>query len=498
MVLLAGCKRDQPASSARAPGAPETVSVSHWTNKTELFMEYQPLVAGKKRRFSVHFTSLSTFKPLAKGNVTIRLARDGSAPQVFTAAAPSRPGIFGIDVQPQQPGQYQMTVSLTSPGLDDAHQLGVVPVYAAEKEIPAASEKPQEERIAFLKEQQWSLDFGTALTTEREMRESLRVSGEVRPRSGGEVQVTAPISGRISTASRIPVIGTAVSRGEELASLVPFTPAPGDRPALAYAIAEASTSLELARRDRERAERLLNAGAIPAKRLEEARAAEATAAARLISSQERLAQYESSRQADGPGPLFLLRAPIAGVVAEVKGSPGANVAQGDQLFRIVAVDNVYVVANVPEADVHRLGQLAGAEIEVTGMSVTLPAGRLVSRSSFIDPQSRTLSVIYDLPNPGRRLAVGESVFLRLFLSGKTRAVTVPESAIVDDAGRSVVFVQLEGEAFSRRPVRLGIRESGAVQVTEGLKPGERVVTRGAYLIRLAALSTQIPAHGHVH
>jgi RND family efflux transporter MFP subunit len=498
LLLLAGCKRDQPAGSTRAPGQPETVSVSHWTNKTELFMEYQPLVVGTKRRFSVHFTNLSTFKPPAKGIVTIRLARDGGAPEVFTAAAPSRPGIFGVDVQPQQPGQCQMTVSLASPGLDDAHQLGVVPVYGTEKEIPAASEKPHEERIAFLKEQQWSLEFGTALTAQREMRESLRVSGEVRPRSGGEVQVTAPISGRLSTSSRIPVIGAAVSRGEELASVVPFTPAPGDRPALEYAIAEANTALELARRDRERTERLLNVGAIPAKRLEEARAAEATAAARLISAKERLAQYESSRQADGPGPLFLLRAPIAGVVAEVRGSPGANVAQGDQLLRIVAVDNVYVVANVPEADVHRLAQLAGAEIEVTGMSVTLPAGHLVSKSSFIDPQSRTLSVIYDVPNPGRRLAVGESVFLRLFLSGKTRALAVPESAVVDDAGRPVVFVQLEGEAFSRRPVQLGIRESGAVQVTEGLKPGERVVTRGAYLIRLAALSTQIPAHGHVH
>ncbi len=243
---------------------------------------------------------------------------------------------------------------------------------------------------------------------------------------------------------------------------------------------------------------MLKAGAIPAKRSEEARAAEATAAARLTSAKERLAQYESSREADGGGPLFLLRAPIAGVVAEVKGSPGANIAQGDQLIRIVAVDNVYVVANVPEADLHRIAQLAGAEIEITGMNAALPAGRLVSKSSFVDPQSRTLSVIYDVPNPGRRLAIGESVYVRLFLNAKTKAVTVPESAVVDDGGRPVVFVQAEGEAFARRPVTLGIRESDAVQVTEGLKPGERVVTRGAYLVRLAALSTQIPAHGHVH
>ncbi len=299
-----------------------------------------------------------------------------------------------------------MTVSLTSPGLDDAHELGAVVVYASEKEIPPESEKPAEERIAFLKEQQWSLDFGTALAAEREMRESLRVSGEVRPRSGGDVQVTAPISGRIATSSPIPVIGAFVSRGEEVASLVPFTPAAGDRPSLEYAISEAATALDLARRDRERTERLLSAGAIPAKRLDETRAAEATAAARVAASKERLTQYESSRQADAAGPQFLLRAPISGVVAEVRSSPGANVAQGDPLLRIVAVDDVYVLANVPESDAHRLANLTGAEIETPGTNSTFPAGRLVSRSSFIDPQSRTLSVIYDVPNPGRRLAVG--------------------------------------------------------------------------------------------
>ncbi|RPI14455.1 MAG: HlyD family efflux transporter periplasmic adaptor subunit, partial [Acidobacteriales bacterium] len=392
-ILIAGCTRQQPATTVKAPAAPETVAVSHWTDKTELFMEYQPLVAGVKRRFAVHFTSLRTFQPLAKGSVTVRLAREGGEPEVFVTHAPARPGIFGLDVQPRQTGQYQMTVSLTSPGLDDAHELGAVVVYASEKEIPPEAEEPSEERISFLKEQQWSLDFGTALAAEREMRESLRVSGEVRPRSGGDVQVTAPISGRIATSSAIPVIGALVSRGDEVASLVPFTPAPGDRPSLEYAISEAATALDLARRDRERTERLLSAGAIPAKRLDETRAAEATAAARVAASKERLTQYESSRRADGAGPQFLLRAPISGVVAEVRTSPGANATQGDSLLRIVAVDEVYVLANVPESDAHRLRQLAGAEVETPGTNSTFPAGRLVSRSSFIDPQSRTLSVI---------------------------------------------------------------------------------------------------------
>ena len=75
---------------------------------------------------------------------------------------------------------------------------------------------------------------------------------------------------------------------------------------------------------------------------------------------------------------------------------------------------------------------------------------------------------------------------------------VPAAAIVDDAGRPIVFVQREGETFERRAVTLGARAGDLVQITEGVKPGDRVVTKGAYLVRLASLSTSVPAHGHVH
>ena len=172
--------------------------------------------------------------------------------------------------------------------------------------------------------------------------------------------------------------------------------------------------------------------------------------------------------------------------------------QGDRLFRIVAVDQVYVAANVPEAEIPRVSRLNGAEVEAPGGAVRLPAGRLVARSSVVDPQARTLSILFEVRNPARTLAIGQAVSVRLFLTGFVDAVTVPDAAVIDDGGRPVVFVQSEGEAFARRPVKLGIREGGLVQIAEGLKPGERVVTKGAYLIRLAALSSQIPAHGHVH
>lgn len=501
LLPLSACKKETPPAAQAGEKLP-TAAVTHWTEKTELFAEHPVLVAGGKARFAIHLTNLRDFKPLTKGHVTVQLQPTGRATETFSTDAPSRPGIFGVDVQPKAPGNYVLAIRLDSRELQDVHELGPVTVYANAAQAAAShSETEKTETITFLKEQQWTLDFATEEARDRMFRESLKVPGEVRPRTGGEVDVTVPTAGRLSTSYAVPAIGTAVTKGQILASLIPRAGNSLDRPSLEFAISEATTSLELARKNRERVERLLVAGAIPSKRLEEAQASEVTEAARVKAAKTRLAQYETSRQAEGEPPketVFLVRSPISGVVAESHATAGASVEEGESLYRIVAVDAVYVVASVPESEAVHLRQVTGGEIELPGLESPLALGRLVSIGRIVDPASRTLSVITEAANSRRLLSIGQAVSLRLFVSDQSKGVAVPEPAIIDDAGRPVVFVQLGGESFQRRPVRPGSREAGYVEVVEGIKPGERVVTRGAYLIRLAALSTQIPAHGHVH
>jgi membrane fusion protein, heavy metal efflux system len=475
--------------------------VTRWTDKSELFIEYPPLIAGEKARFAIHFTNLHTFKPLATGRVVVQLTRGGTPADVFASEAPSRPGIFGVDVQPRSPGNYSMAVQLNSADLQDLHVLGSVTVYANAREAAAASHDEKRETISFLKEQQWSMEFATETVREKTLRESLRVPGEVRPRAGGEAEVTAPIAGRLSSNHAAAAIGTLVTKGQILASLIPRTANPVDRPTLELAIAEANTALELARKDRERVERLLAVGAAPTKRLEEARATESTASARLKAAQLRVAQYETTQRAEGEpakDALFLLRSPIAGIIAESQATAGASVEEGQRLYKIVAADTVHVVANIPEADAMRLRQVSGGEVEIPELNQPLKLGRAISVGRIVDPVSRTLSVIYEVSNTRHLLAIGQAIFLRLYTSAKVTGTAVPASAVIDDGGRPVVFVQAAGESFERRPVRLGKQDDSYLQVIDGIKPGERVVTQGAYLIRLSALSAQIPAHGHVH
>ena len=159
---------------------------------------------------------------------------------------------------------------------------------------------------------------------------------------------------------------------------------------------------------------------------------------------------------------------------------------------------MHIVGALPEAALARVDDLAGAELEVPGFGAPVALDRLVAVGRVLDRDARTVPIIYELRDPDRRLAIGQAVSLRVFASTATEAITVPNSAIVDDAGQPVVFVQVSGESFERRAVELGNRESGLVQITGDIAPGERIVVRGAPYIRLAALSPQVPAHGHTH
>jgi RND family efflux transporter MFP subunit len=498
VLAAGGCGGAEPAAEP-SRGAPEPVSVTHWTPHTELFVEYPPLVARQTSRFAVHLTRLEDFTPLGAGRVTVRLLPDEGTPEVFTVEQPSRPGIFGVDVRPSRAGLVAITIEVTSGALTDAHDLGTVRVYADVREVGAAGEA-SEETITFLKEQQWSLEFGTGVVVERRQRPSLLVPADVVPRAGGEAQVIAPFDGRL-LAGALPAVGTMVVRGQELARLLPSSPAPGDLPMLELARDEAATALDLARKERARVERLLAAGAVPARRVDEARAAEASAEARHRASLARLAHFERNRNASAetsPAGLFLLRAPLSGVVAEAEAAAGASLVAGQRLFRIVDTARVFVAGHVPEHDAGALARLAGAQVEVPGRSAPIDAVELVSIGRVVDTATRTVPVLFALDNRTARLAVGQAVVLRIFLGDGAPVPAVPESAIVDDGGRPIVFVQRGGESFVRVPVTLGDRDSGWVGLRSGPKVGERIVTRGAYLVRLAALSPQVPAHGHVH
>lgn len=498
--LAAACSGSGPAATeAPEPEAAAAVAETRWSERSELFVEYPPLVAGETSRFTIHFTDLATFEPVRKGRAEVRLS--GADAMAFEVDGPDPPGHFGIDVTPTRAGRYNLSVAVEAGTLADRHELGDVEVLPPGTAPDAGGEPQDDASIPFLKEQQWTLDFATAAADERPMADSLEIAATIEPRTGGQADVTTPVTGRLADDLPAWPVGAMVARGATLAEIVPQAGHLEDRPELELAVAEARNALELVRADRARVERLVAAGALPERRRLESGVAERTAEARLAAAEEHLVQLDATRTAQGEvghDTRFVLRAPLSGVVAESDATPGASVEAGARLFRLVAVDQVHVVGALPEAALARIDDPVGAEMDVPGFAAPLPLDRLVSIGRVLDPAARTVPIIYELHNPDPRIAIGQAVSLRVFASALIEGITVPESAIVDDAGQPVVFVQVGGESFERRAVRLGNREGGFVQLTGDVAPGERVVVRGAPFIRLAALSPQAPAHGHTH
>lgn len=502
MLILAGILSACSSAPAPEPAAeedPPAEAVTIWSDRTELFMEYPPLVAGEQARFAIHLTDLSDFSPLRDGRVVVRF--EGDRIDRFEVDGPSTPGIFGVDVKVPAARRYQLVVEVHSQKVKDELRVGAVTVHPDKAAALAAIATDEEGATSFLKEQQWTLDFATMKVESQARRQVVSVPATIEPRVGGSVEVRAPSAGRIATGAGR-AIGTSVNRGSTLVEMIARNERLGEAPVLRLEVTQAEAALRLAQEDLARVERLAAAGAVPQRRLTEARVAHETAASRVKITQEQLQHLELSRTGQGSGSSgerVVIRAPISGIVAESSVTPGATVEEGQLLYRIVAVDRVYVVGAVPEQHVARIKGTTEAEVEIPGLPAALKATRLVSIGRVVNPEKRSVPITFEIANPPSTVAVGQGVTLRLITAPQGAEVAVPANAVVDDGGQTIVFVQTGGESFERRPVRVGgPREGGFVQITNGLEAGERVVTRGAHLVRLAALSPQTPGHGHVH
>jgi RND family efflux transporter MFP subunit len=484
------------------------IAVTHFTAATELFVEFPPLIVGEESGLAAHWTRLEDFRPVAEGRVSVRLAGGGLPEEVFSVDGPSIPGIFRPVARPAHAGERNVTLTLESPGLTTTHDLGTYRVYPDRNS--AAADQPAEDapgdEISFLKEQQWKVDFATAEVQRRKLHGSVRATGVIKARKDGEAVVSAPTAGHLLATDAFPRISTRVSPGQALATILPRVA--GDQvdvASLELAAQRARSEHEFAERERKRLETLVVQRAASQRALNEAENAERVAKAELVAATERLARYQrtlgSAGAAESTG--VKVRAPIAGTLAEILVSAGSYVEEGDEMFHVVDTERLWLEASVAEADLGRLKDPRRAWFSVEGFSRAFAidpqaGGQVVAYGTMVDAVRRTVPLVFEFPNADGLLRVGMFAEVRVSTGESADDPAVPVSAIVDEAGQDVVYVMLGGESFERRVVRLGVREGDSVQVAEGLAPGERVVTRGAYLVRLAGASPAVAGHGHAH
>ena len=359
-------------------------------------------------------------------------------------------------------------------------------VYGTAKEVPPDT-AGGDAGIPFLKEQQWKTDgFRTAFATSGTMVESFEVTGSVLPAAGRFADVAAPISGLLDAegAARAPIAGQRVARGQVLVTLTPSLGEAGS------SYAEARGKLREAEEEYARTRRLFAMEAVPQRRVREAEI-------RLQVAREALAGLAGGGALTEDGKLPV-PAPISGLITRRNITPGARVAAGDPLFSIVDPSVVWLEVNVPAARAAEVRPGSDAHFRLEGSPRVHRAGRMISHGSILDSLSRTLPVVYQVPNPQGAITIGANARASVGTGRRVSGIVIPTSAVLDEDGRPIVYVQREGERFEKRELVLGGTDGDRVLVLRGLQAGERVVTGAAYQVRLASLSTSVPAHGHEH
>ena len=540
-LVLVGCGDDGDAHSHSGDGhhdddhagedhagdghAAASWSVTAWGEGYEIFAEAPALTAGEAASVHTHVTRLDGFAPLGEGRVEVVLRDPVSRDlrdESFPATRAQRPGVFDVQVTPGDSGERELVFRVAGPAGSEEIPTGAVRIGEADwpgrlLRAPAPRGAADGgEPVEFLKEEQWSSDFATAWVRRGGLRESARGLARLRPPAGGDVAVTAPLDAVVRPAgagggagSAWPYPGMEVAAGQPLFRLLPRVSAQRSLAELESRVTVLATDLEAARARRERLEGLLEVEAVSRREVEEALARQRGLEANLEAARSDLASARSARSGGGGGDTVLLSAPIDGRVAAVAASPGASVSAGEALARVVRTDPVWVEVSLSPEAANRVGASLGSSdggdgpgglilASGDGPPLRLPAERvrLVSVAPEADAATGRVPVLVEVSG-GVGLSLGTVVDAEVLLGGSRPGVVVPTTALVDDGGVPVVYLQLAGERFVRQEVEVALRQ-GAEALVEGLRPGQRLVTRGGEAIRRATLMETGGGHGHVH
>lgn len=513
-AVISGCSHDHDGESAHSHGEPdasEPWAVTAWGEVYEIFPEIDPLVAGQAAESHTHVTALADFSALETGEVAIVLRDPAGGEEVFRSTQAKRPGIFAIQVSPKKAGEFELLFRVdAAPGREEiaggrvrvgdaAGPGGLVAPPALTAAAEQAASTAGGEEISFLKEQQWKTPFATAWTVAGELAATQIAPARVVSRPGGDRRITAPADGIVQP-TPFPHAGLELSAGAALFALTPRLDPERSLAALEGEVASAEAELTLATTEAKRARELAQGGVIAVAEMETAEARLAVATAHAEAKRRDAATARRARGGTaGDSEAVVVRAPFDGAVAEVAVSAGQAVEAGDELGRFVAGGAPWVEAWLaPEA-------VAGLELGPTRVSLNAGgstrladlAARLVAISPTLDAGTgrRTMLVELEAAQPG--VAVGQSLEVELATGRVERGVVVPATAVVDDAGIPVVFVQLSGETMLRREVQV-VARAGNLRLVRGISPGERIVIVGGAAVRRSSLVSSGVGEGHVH
>jgi len=457
-----------------------------WGSNYELYIEFEPFVISKTVELSAHFTSLDDFKPLTDAQLIISFIQDGKTSTIEMNKY-SSPGIYVFTHKVHSENDLSISIEIISKKGNDTIILADIPVFSDEHSaLHYADDNALSSGISFTKEQVWKIDFAVEEILYSDFFEVEKTTGFISPSSSDLTIITAKTSGVVSFSKSELYKGTPIRSGDEIFKII----------GSGFTDSNIELRYQTAIRNYEKAEQEL----VIAKSMYEGN---------LISGRELLEannnfdnanmNLKSIRDNFSEGGLKI-SSTVSGFISGLFVANGQYVESGTPLLSLSRDNKLSVQADISPLQLSKIPNLNSAIFSApyTDTSYLLSDldGRLVSVGKQII-ENNFIPITFEIKKSGNLLA---GSFINVYLLGNSinNVLTIPKSAILEETGRHYVFVQLAGELYDKREIKLGGFDGRRYHILSGLSLGERVVTSGTYQLKLASVVGGLPDHGHHH
>ena len=465
----------------------EPLAYTIYTEKSELFVEFKPLVVGETSKFAAHFTQLGeNFTAVTEGSVTVSLIGKEKQP-TNKAESPFSPGIFRLALKPENAGIYQLIFEIKTKEFSDKIIIDSVFVFPDTKSaLRYSQESTIGEEIVYLKEQAWKIEFANAEVRKQPFTEIIKTTGQILPAPGDEVIITAKSSGVITFGNNKKLIGSSVNSGETLFTISGKGLIENN---LDTKYTLAKSNYEKAKTDFERTNELVKDNIISQKEFHE----------RQLKYKNAKTTFNNIANSYSTGGQKV-KSPIKGFIKNLLVSEGQYVEVGEPIASVSQNHKLILKAEVSQKYFSKLNSISSANFKMAYddkvYSTNSLNGKLISYGKNTN-NAYYIPVNFEIDNKGDIIS---GSFIEIFLKTTVikDALVIPYSSLIEEQGNYYAYVQTSGEGFQKRELELGVNDGIYVQILSGIKKNERVVTKGAYQIKLATMSGKMPAHGHEH
>jgi len=461
-----------------------------YTYDFELFAEADPFAVGQSSNILSFFTNLPDFTALENASITIRLVVKGKEINQTLDEA-TKKGIYSFNITPETVGKGKLIYDIKTDEGEYQLIVGDISVfadvhdaihYALETELPTIN------TTFFTKEQSWKIDFATELPSEEAFGQIIKTTAQVQSAQGDEVLVSAKTNGILMLSDKNIVEGKSVSEGEVLFSISGKGLADNNS---SIRFAEAKNNFEKAKSDYERIKELTMDKIVSEKELQNSK----------NQYDNTKAVYDNLNQNFNSSGQSIV-SPMSGFIKQLHVQNGQYIEAGQAIVSISQNKNLLLIADVQQKYSSILGTIISANIRSVqdnkAYSLEQLNGKVISYGRNTNNDNYLIPVTLQIDNNGS-FVPGTYVELYLKSLSSNQALTIPNSAILEEQGNYSVFVQITPELFEKRAVKLGAGDGLKTEILKGISRAERVVTKGAILLKLSQASGELDAHsGHVH